>query len=570
MTRHPLAHARRPSSLALGRWLACCLVVLAATWSGAAFAQFPGLGAPPGGKAPAPPPGAPETHAATGGEQTNAPKTAPVLPEDPLAVPPEVAAELGTTQDPDDYAKGVAGEPDVDFYGLYYSETQGKYRFQTLFPFWAERTQPGDRASLFGLYYQQRSTNFDADVAFPFFWHLRDEDTYTTVVGPFGHQETAAKNGKPATHANWLPPLFFEGDTEDGGGYFHIPALLTFTEHSDHDGFNLVGPYYCKWKGGPGCDLRTADEIAMGVAPFYFYGKDKGGEYEIIPPLLHYYEYDDAADSETNLWGPFLWQRDREGEVFDIMPLFFRNWGKNEDHITFFPLFHYGYEGNSHLLITPLFLESEGDEGEDTFVTWGYARYRGRTELDMVTPLFWWFRDPDIGLDTKLLFPFYYQSTSPRVDDLMIFPFYAHFNRPGIRETTWVTPLFEHTHSITGWYTNLYPIFFMGRSYESTHLVVPPVLWDFATPKSRSTVVFPVFFRFADEDDVSQVALNTYYHEQKVRGGTEWEFHLFPALSFGASPQGHWWNILYGLAGYTREGTMSKVRALYIPIKLSE
>jgi hypothetical protein len=327
---------------------------------------------------------------------------------------------------------------------------------------------------------------------------------------------------------------------------------------------------FCSWKGGPACDLRTADEIDFGIAPLYFYGRDDDGEYEVIPPLLHYYEYAENGDSETNLWGPFLWQRDREGEVFNIMPIFWRNWGKNHDNITFFPLFHYGWEGTSHLLITPLFVEAEGDEGEDLFATWGYARYRGRTELDMVTPLFWWYRDPDIGLDTKLVFPFYYQSLSPRVDDLVLFPFYAHVKRPGIRETTWVTPLFQHGHGLSGWHTNIYPIFFMGRDHESTHLVVPPVLWDFASPKSRQTVVFPLFFRFADRTSVSQLVLNTYYTEEEVRGGTDWEFHFFPALSFGESPEGHWWNILYGLAGYTREGTMSKMRALWIPIKLSE
>ncbi|MBL9024213.1 MAG: hypothetical protein JNL21_18615 [Myxococcales bacterium] len=532
-------------------------------------AQFP-LGGPSPQQPAKPPPGQPETHAATGGEQSGLPKTEAQLPEDPLAVPDEAKKRIGTNRVPDDDPQGTVGKRDVDFYGVYYSETDGDYTFRTVFPFWAERTQPGDRASLFGLYYQRRSVDFDADVAFPFFWHLRDEDTYTTVVGPFAHQESdGKKDGKP-THANWLFPLFFEGDTKDGGGYFHIPPLLTFTEHSDHDGFNLVGPLYCKWKGGPACDPRTTDEIALGVAPFYFYGRDADSEYEVIPPLLHYYEYDDTTDHEINLWGPLLWERDRKGEVFNVMPFFWRNWGPNEDHITLFPFFHYGYSGTSHLLVTPLFLEAEGDEGEDTFVTWGYARYRGRTELDMVTPLFWWYRDPDIGLDTKLLFPFYYQSLSPRVDDFVAFPFYAHFKRPGIQETTWVTPLFRHSHGLTGWETDIFPLFFMGREYESTHLVVPPVLWDFASPKSRTTVVLPVFFRVADQDSVDQVVLNTYYGEQKVQGGTEWQFHFFPAFQFGSSPQGHWWNILYGLAGYTREGTMSKVRALYIPIKLSE
>lgn len=331
-----------------------------------------------------------------------------------------------------------------------------------------------------------------------------------------------------------------------------------------------MGPLFCKWKGGSSCDARTADVLDMGIAPFYFYGRDRTSEYELIPPLLHYYHYSDVGESETNLWGPFLWQRDREGGVFDILPFYFHNWGKDEEHVTLFPFFHYGYEGSSHLLMTPLFLHAEGKDGEDTFVTWGYARYRGRTELDMITPLFWWHRDPDIGSDTKLLLPFYYRSTSPRRNDLAIFPLYGHFERPGISESTFVTPLFEHNTSLTGWYTNLYPILFTGRTYDATHLVVAPFLWDFASPKSRTTIAFPLFFRFADQASVSQLALNTYYHEKAVSGGTDWEFHFFPLLSFGGMPDGHWWNLLYGLVGYTGEGTSSKLRMLYIPIKLSD
>jgi hypothetical protein len=30
-------------------------------------------------------------------------------------------------------------------------------------------------------------------------------------------------------------------------------------------------------------------------------------------------------------------------------------------------------------------------------------------------------------------------------------------------------------------------------------------------------------------------------------------------LSYGETPNGHWWNVLYGLAGYTREGTATTV-----------
>ncbi|MBK8941696.1 MAG: hypothetical protein IPM79_29855 [Polyangiaceae bacterium] len=485
----------------LARTLATFALALAVLLGApAAQAQIPGLGGP-AQQAPKPPPGTPETHAASGAEQANLPKIETQLPEDPLAIPEVVKDEIGTNREPEDDTQGTALKADIDFYGVWYSETNGDYRFRSVFPFWAERTQPGDRASLFGLYYQQRSTDFDADVVFPFFWHLRDKNTYTTVVGPFAHQESDGEDGGPPTHANWLPPLFFEGKTKDGGGYLHIPPLLTFTEHSDRDGLNVIGPAFCKWKGGPSCDIRTADKIDMGIAPFYFYGRDTGpdgrggSEYEVIPPLLHYYSYNEATDSETNLWGPLLWQRDRDGEVFDILPLFYRNWGKNYDNITLFPFFHYGYKGNSHLLITPLFVEAESEEGADTFVTWGYARYRGRTELDMITPLFWWYRDPDIGLDTKLLFPFYYQSTSPRVDDLMIFPFYAHFKRPGLSESTWVTPLFNYNTSVTGWSTNIYPIFFAGRKIRGHSPRHPPSIGTSRRPsrgRRSCSAVLPV------------------------------------------------------------------------------
>jgi hypothetical protein len=215
-------------------------------------------------------------------------------------------------------------------------------------------------------------------------------------------------------------------------------------------------------------------------------------------------------------------------------------------------------------------LTARGDNGESTFVTWGYARYRGRTTLDMVTPLYWHYTDPDIGLTRTLLFPLLYLSSSPRGYDTGVFPFFLHSKRPDLSETTWITPFFQHTHDLQGWTTNIHPILYLGRSYESTHTVVFPFFWDFASPHSRATVAFPLYWRFSDDSSVSQLLGNTYYHERKVGSGLDWEFHFFPAFSYGETPDGHWWNILYGLAGYTRRGTMTKARALWIPITLSE
>ncbi len=517
-----------------------------------------------GGK---PGPEGPKTHAASGGETpAQLPTEAAQLPEDPNAIPEKVAEVIGSDFD-EDYERGRAKETKRSFYGPYYAEESGSYKLQTIFPpLWLNRTQGEDDASLFGLsYYRRRSPKVDSDVLFPFFWKLRSEETYTTIVGPWMHSES------PEGHDNWLAPFFFEGSGEDGTEYFHIPPLLTFHHRTARDGVSMAGPLFCKWTGGSRCDSRTADEIDFGVAPFYFYGRDDRSEYEIIPPLLHYYHYAEKGEEELDVWGPLWMESSREGGVFNILPLFWHNWtGDDEAHTTLFPLFHYGYKGTERTIATPLFVDHIDDEGAHTFATPLYARHRGRTELDMFTPLVWSYRDADINLERTLVFPFYYRNVSNRSDDIALFPFYGHFERHRIYEEHWITPLFRHRTDLTGWETDLFPLFFMGRENRSTHLVAAPLLFDFASPKARQTVIFPFYWRFSDQTSVNQLIGNTYYQEEKVSGGTEWQFHLFPLFSYGESPQGHWWNVLYGLAGYTREGTMAKMRIGYIPFELSE
>jgi hypothetical protein len=535
-----------------------------------------GLGGQPGGaakkKAAPKGPDGEEQHAASSSDDpSKSIGTEPQLPQNPLEIPSSIADKIGPDVDHDADEIGKAPKTERDWYGLYFREKSGQYQFKTLFPLWFERTQPkGDRASLFGVYYNRRGPDHAADVLFPLAGRLRDFDKTTTVFFPFLHSEEKETAAHPGRHDNWLLPLFMSGGSSDGGGYFHVPPLLTFTQHTSHSGLDIVGPAFCKWKGGPTCDTRTADDLFLGVAPLFLYARDRTTETEFIPPLLHYYRFNDAGDHEFNLWGPLLWEHSRESDVFNLMPVFFHSWGKNEDHLTVFPLFHYGYEGSSYLLATPLFVSARGDKGESTFATYLYARYRGRTELDMWTPLFWQYRDPDIKLDRKLLLPFYYRNTSPRSDDIAVLPFYAHFHKEGLSDTKLVTPFFRLTTDVTGWESDLFPLLYVGRSNTSTHLIAAPLLWDFATPHSRSTVAVPFFFRFYDSGVTSQVALNTYYRERKVEGGSDWEFHFFPFFTYGQSPTGHFWNLFYGLAGFTRDGSKTRMRTLWIPIDLSD
>lgn len=509
--------------------------------------------------------------AAAGGERASQlPVEQAQLPEDPNAIPPELVAKLKSDFDPETQEQSRSRTTKYRFFGGYYEEESGGYRFRTTVPpLWMERTQqvPGgvDRASLFGLgYYNRRSPRHDADILFPLFWRFREDATTTTALGPIGHREG------PDGHDNWVAPLFFEGAHDKGASYLHIPPLLTFHRRDANGGFSMAGPAFCSWEGSSFCDGRTSRKLDMGVAPLYFYGRDEESEYEVIPPLLHYYRYSERGQKLLDVWGPYWREKDRTGGSINVAPLFFRRWSDRGSRTTVLPFFHHSDMDGDRVLATPLFFDRAGADGSHTFATYLYARHRGRTELDMFSPLVWLYRDPDIQQESVTVLPFFHKNTSNRSDDLVAFPFYGHFKRHGLYDSTWITPFFNYETSVTGWSTKLLPIFYAGRENDSTHLVAAPLVWDFASPRSRQTVVFPFFWRFADTKGTTQVIGNTFYFEEKTKKGTDWQFHLFPLLSFGANPDGHFWNILYGLAGYTREGTMAKMRIGYVPIELSK
>jgi hypothetical protein len=521
----------------------------------------------------------PETHAAAGEESTLTPGDEPTLPADPLAMSEETEKRIGSDYDPD--TAKVPGPIDRRFYGLYYSETSATEQYRLVFPLWAERVrtvpvpgadgEPGkprvekDRASAYGgFYYNRRGPKNRDDILFPIFWNLEDPlaGSRSTVVGPFVNRRT------PKESDDWLLPLYMTGRREHGG-YTLIPALLTSLHATEKGGFNLVGPAFCSWSGGEHCDTRTANSIELGIAPFYFFGQNQHRLYEVVPPLLHYYGYQARTESWLNVWGPYYRQRKGERDLFHVLPLYYSIWGKDERHTTLLPLFHYGYKGETNLFITPLFLSQTQENGGKSFVTWGYARHRGPSELDMITPLYWHYRVPSIGLDRKLVFPFLYTNTSPRENTVVFFPFFSDSERFGISKSTWVTPLFNYQTNQRGWSTALVPLFFWGRKDESHHRVVAPIYFDFESRVHRTTVGFPLFWRFASPNTTSTIVANVFHRERRHPAGNEWEFHILPLFSVGGSPDGHFWNLLFGFTGYSRKGTASTMRLFYLPVELS-
>lgn len=502
-------------------------------------------------------------------------------PDHPLEMSDAVRDRIGTSSDHE--PPPAVGETKRSYFP-YYQSTQGDARFRFLPPLYLENTRglptpevpdsiPDTQRLIPPLmFYQRRSADMDADVVFPLFWRVRDHENHVLVVGPFAHREA------PHEHDNWLAPLFFSGN-HTTSGYFHSPALLTYSAWDKDSAFTSSMALFFR--------KRTGTDVDLGVVPFMFHGDNGDTEgakrtYTLVPPLLFYHRYRELEDSTFTVAGPVIVGSDPKRSIFDFAPIFFHIEGKpatggvRESHTTLFPLFHYGYSPEERLLILPGYLRRISPTA-DTMLTPLFSQATARnggttfTAIGPILPLFFNYVDRDVKTHAFAIAPLYYQSDSQRGHD-MLTPLYGQFKTYGVSRTDWVAPTFVLSTNLHGWEADLHPLVYLGRNDGNSHTVFAPVFWDFATPASRTTVGFPLYWRFSDATDhsVVQVAANTVYIQKRAPGGgTDWQFHVAPLFSYGEDPQGYFWNVLFGLAGYQREGEYSRIRAFWIPITVS-
>ena len=517
---------------------------------------------------------------------------------DPLAMSPEMAATIGT-----DFEPGP-GRPEGTmhrrFNGLY-EERKGDYRFRT-FPFFPplylemtrglldpahpELGQNPDRQGLYGLlYYQRRSPKTMADVLFPFFWHIKEDKSSLTAVGPFIHAEG------PTGHANWLAPLFFTGShhkTDEDSGYALIPPLLTYSQWSRDSALTLSLPalYY---------RTRSGSDVDAGIVPFYVHG-DNGNmdgarkTYTLVPPLIFYHSSQELEQTSFTVAGPVVVSSSPFRDVVDVVPFVFHIQGKPESggvreaHTTLFPFFHYGHTEDVSLVASPLFLYRkthylghDSDRNATTLITPVYSSATtrsGAAEIDLagpVVPLWVSYRDKDIDQHTWAILPLFYRNKSHTRSDWLT-PLFGRFQNYGQSRTYWVFPTFTATFDTHGYETDFHPLIYVGRNDKAKHTVIAPVYWDFSDPDKRMTIGFPLYWRFADhkDDSVVEVVGNSVYSQKRTSEGMNWSFHFLPFFSYGESPSGNFWNVLLGLAGYEKTATAKYIKALWLPIKIAD
>lgn len=495
-----------------------------------------------------------------------------MAPPDPLAIPPDVKDKIGS--DVDEMPAPAVGDTDRKFLP-FYREQRGEYRFRTLPPFWFEHirgldTKNEDRQSLYGLtYYQRRSAHRDVDFLFPLVFRNRTGDDRVLAIGPVVHREA------PFAHDNWFTPFVFEGKRKDGG-YLHAPLFLLSSHWSTEGAFTVWGPYFRN---------RTGSEIDAGVVPFYFHGEsgDVGAQnaYTLVPPLAFYRRTRELEQSALTIAGPLIVDTDPKRTAIDFAPIFFRvdghpeTGGISESHTTIFPLFHWGHRGTERsMLWLPGYLRRITPD-HDTVITPFYSHAISRNGDEglrfggPVVPLVFDYRDKRLDSHAFAFAPLYYQSRSRRGSDTLT-PFFGRFEDYGVSRTYWVFPSVVHSSGTAGWETDVYPLAFFGRSGATSHNVLAPLYFDFKNPSGRTTIQFPFFWRFATSDGtVTEVAGNTIYLQKPVRGGYDWQTHVAPFFSYGESPTSMFWNVLFGLAGYTRTPEKTEVRVLWLPITTS-
>ena len=518
-------------------------------------------------------PQGPSPSARPGGEPTVQ------TPHDPLAVPERLKATIGSDFDgPPPRPEGSVHRSFFPFY----ERRRGDARVRLLPPLYLEHTRgldpvtgqttpKTDRESLTGLiFYQRRSPSVDADILFPALWRVRERQNHVFVLGPLAHREA------PHEHDNWLAPLFFQGKRKTGG-YFHSPALLTTSHWNDKGAFTLVGPYYRN---------RTLRDVDWGIAPLVFHG-DNGNvdgarrTYTLVPPALFFRRERELDESKLTVVGPVIAESNPKRWIFDVAPLWYFIKGKpetggvRETHMTLFPLFHYGTSPEKTLFVLPGYVRRV-TQTADTLITPFYSHATTRNKSTSLTvagpilPIYYKRKDIDVGYSGLGVFPFYFGSSSPTGRTLLT-PVYGRFESYNVSRKYWFLPTITHTRHIHGWETNIHPLVYLGREKDSSHTVLAPIFWDFASKQGRTTIGFPLYWRFSDKVDgtVTQLAVNTLYRERRVAGGTDWQFHFLPVFSYGQSPSGYWWNVLFGLAGYDRDGQTAKIKALWLPIQVS-
>ncbi len=341
-------------------------------------------------------------------------------------------------------------------------------------PFYSYRTDEDGTASLYFTYFRRRDRLLETDVLFPFAYSFR---------------ERASEDAPWVGKGGFVPFAFWKRDPN--GNQFTIVPPLFFRWGDDVEKTTVVGPVFLH---------EAADRHSLGVVPFYFQGRGKGGDYDVSPllfwsfrdgpkhslllPLLLTWHGGDGATEST--WSFNTWFQRRAGGGFTFL---------------FAPLLFVGREGTKHHTFLPPLFWRWGDDAEDESTTIAGNVYvhtsKFRTDLGVV-PLYFHgssLRDGDYDISPLLFWSF----REGKKHSLFLPPLLAWHSGDGETETTWALNV-RYQGRPNGFSLTVFPLLFAGKELEDHHVVVPPLFW-----------------LWGDNEETTVIAANVFWHQTSKR-----------------------------------------------------
>jgi hypothetical protein len=520
---------------------------------------------------------------ASGGSQAPAEDSAESR-EQPLT--DEQRARMVTTEG--ELADANDRAPRRFFFPPYLREWGPQHDTTVLFPLYLRSRVRDTSWLLIPPYFRLRSPMANTDAFFPLVFHTAgrrgDGSTYSTTVVPpvWLHRSQGPDHARVLAHGVFPFYSYHESFGRNGrleGEHLVIPALLTvhrWTRTSQQtitplfqyvrDGSNVT------WTAGP-------------VVPLVARHSSPSLHWTLIWPLLFFHRNAVDDNRQLTVVGPFWTEQTSNGTSVNFAPLFFHGHGRGWARTTVFPLFHTEHS-REHFTFATLLGGYTRVRDESTLVLPFYQNHRGTTAFDSVAPLFYYGRNRYTGTSTIQVLNFVH-STRPTGSTTVLFPLFAHIHEEGRFDTT-ITPVFGHSYdqmrrlriviaanvhfesSPAHRVFNIYPLLYTAAGRGWHHNVFFPFVWDLGNRDEgrQTTVLFPFYAHVGDRRGYTRWAFpNVIWWRHGSDETLSWGYDIAPFFQYGEPRRGdYYWSVLYGLAGYRRQGSYEQTRVFWASI----
>lgn len=437
-------------------------------------------------------------------------------------------------------------------------------------------------------YFRLRSPMANTDAFFPLVFHTTgrrgDGSTYSTTVVPpvWVHRSQGPDRARALAHGVFPLYSYYEGFGPNGrleGEHLVIPALLTFHRWT-RTSQQTITPLFQYVRDG-----SSVTWTAGPVVPLVARHTSPSLRWTLIWPLLFFHRNEVTENRQLTVVGPFWTERTPNSLSVNVAPLFFHAHGRGWARTTVFPLFH-TEESREHFTFATLLGGYTRVRDESTLVLPFYQNHRGATAFDSVAPFFYYGRDRRSGTSTVQVLNFVH-STRPTGSTTVLFPLFAHIHEEGRFDTT-ITPVFGHSYDqmrrsrivVAGnvhyesspehRVLNIYPLLYTAAGRRWHHNVFFPFVWDVGNRDEgrQTTVIFPFYAHVGDRRGYTRWAFPDVIWWRHGSGETlSWGYDVAPFFQYGEPRRGdYYWSVLYGLAGYRRQGNYEQTRVFWATI----